>query len=251
MIGKSLYQLNNSPFFNIPKGNNLSFLLDLPIGRVAKMESMKSLLIKTAIACLLSTSLLFSQNYVNYNLNSMVIQGEASGGNLISDDLGLGLGIGYDFPFANPRLEFALKLDYLWINTDFIQNNDPEINFMSGSINHFSATGGLNIYLNSSHNLANLYQPFRPYGYFLTGLVLQQNNLTGSSNFNLDLVNGTIIVPLLEIGGGYKVRINPHWSFNMVLGFRSTFSDDMDGIVGRTGNPDILGIVRIGVSKKI
>lgn len=215
------------------------------------MGIMKTQFIKICLAFILSAPLAFSQITVNYNLNGMVIQGEASGGSLISDDLALGLGFGYDFPFANPRLEFALKFDYLYINLDYILDKSPSfISYMTGQIHHLSATGGLNIYLNSNHNLANLYQPFRTYGYFLTGLVMQMNNITPSDNFSSDFVDGTLIVPLLEIGAGIKVRINPHWSFNGVLGFRTTFSDDMDGLVGSTGNPDILGIVRLGVSKR-
>jgi hypothetical protein len=251
MIGKSLYQLNNSPFFNIPKGNNLSFLLDLP-REDGKMNNMKTLLVKISLAFIASTSFIVAQNTVNYNLNAMVIQGEASGGSLISDDIALGLGFGYDFPFANPRIEFAVKFDYLWINVDYIHDVDPQqIHFMRGTMHHLSATGGINIYLNKSSNLANLYQPFRPYTFILTGLAMQSNSIESSPGFDFNMVEGMIITPMLEIGGGAKIRINPHWSFNLQLGLRTTFSDDVDGLVGNTGAPDILGIFRIGVSKRL
>lgn len=193
-----------------------------------------------------------AQNTVNYNLNAMVVQGEASGGAILSDDIGLGLGLGYDFPFANPRYEFALKFDYVWMNTDYIADTDPtNISVMKGTINHFSASGGLNIYLGNNHNMANLYRPFRPYLFVIAGLAYQANNLELSPNFDFPNVNGSLILPIAELGGGAKIRINPHWSFNAIIGFRSTFSDDVDGLLGNTAAPDIMGIVRIGVSKRL
>lgn len=193
-----------------------------------------------------------AQNVVNYNLNSMVIQGEASGGNLISDDIAIGIGMGYDLPLINPRFEFALKLDYLWINLDYIFDIEPtNISVMRGQMHHLSATGGLNIYFGNNQQLANLYKPFRPYSYLLAGLAMQMNNLEPSETFTFPMVEGTLILPILEIGGGAKIRINPAWSFNAGLGFRTTFSDDIDGLVGTTGSPDIMGIVRLGVSKRL
>lgn len=197
-------------------------------------------------------STLSAQNTVNYNLNAMVIQGEASGGNIVSDDMGLGVGLGYDFPFVNPRFEFALKFDYVWMNIDYIVDKNPSnISFMTATIHHVGVTGGLNVYLGQNHNMANLYRPFRPYTYMLAGLVAQDNSLSFSENFNFPSVQGLLILPILEVGGGAKVRINPEWSFNAVIGFRSTFSDDVDALVGSTGAPDIMGIFRIGVSRRM
>lgn len=193
-----------------------------------------------------------AQNVVNYNINAMVIQGEASGGSLISDDIALGIGMGYDLPLINPRFEFALKFDYLWINLDYILDIDPtNISVMRGQMHHLSATGGLNIYFGNNQQLANLYKPFRPYSYLVAGLAMQMNNLEPSESFDFTMVEGTLILPIVEIGGGAKIRINPHWSFNAGLGVRTTFSDDIDGLVGNTGNPDIMGIVRLGVSKRL
>lgn len=200
----------------------------------------------------LSTCLLHAQNTVNYNLNGMVVQGEASGGNVVSDDIALGFGLGYDFPFANPRFEFAVKGDYLWINLDYINDVDPSnISIMRATMNQFSVSGGLNIYLNNSHNMANLYQPFRPYMQILTGIVAQSNSLEPSDNFVYPSVDGFLILPVVEIGFGAKIRINPQWSFNLNMGFRSTFSDDIDGLIGTTASPDIMGILRMGVSKRL
>lgn len=200
----------------------------------------------------LSSYLLKAQNVVNFNLNAMVIQGEASGGNLISDDIALGVGMGYDLPLINPRFEFALKFDYLWINLDYIlDQNRTNISVMRGQMHHLSATGGLNIFFGNNQQLANLYKPFRPYAYVIAGLAFQMNNLEPSENFNLQMVEGTLILPMLEFGGGAKIRINPMWSFNAGIGFRSAFSDDLDGLVGSTGNPDILGVIRFGVCKRL
>lgn len=194
----------------------------------------------------------YGQNTVNYNINAMVVQGEASGGGILSDDMGLGLGLGYDFPFGNPRYEFTVRLDYIWLNMDFIHDKNPNnISVMKGSINHFSAGGGLNIYLGKNHNVANLYRPFRPYLLLVAGLAYQSNSFELSDNFTRPIVQGTLILPIAEIGGGAKVRINPFWSFNANVGLRSTFSDDVDAIVGGTGVPDIIGFVRIGVSKRL
>jgi len=199
-----------------------------------------------------ATSLAYSQNTVNYNLNAMVVQGEASGGRLLSDDIGLGVGIGYDFPFGNPRFEFAIKLDYVWLNLDYISEISLQsLSAMQGSMHHLSASGGLNVYLNDNNNLANLYHPFRPYFYGLTGLVFQTNSIEHSVGFDFSIVEGVLILPIVEIGGGAKIRINPHWSFNAVLGIRTTLSDDVDGLVGATGAPDLMGIVRLGVSKRL
>ena len=195
---------------------------------------------------------IWGQNTVNYNLNAMVIQGEASGGSILSDDMGLGLGLGYDFPLVNPRYEFALKLDYVWVNLDYIEDATPaNISVMQGTIHHVAATGGLNIYLGDNHNMANLYRPFRPYLFVLAGLAAQQNTLSLSPDFNFPNVQGLLILPIAEFGGGAKVRINPEWSFNAVIGFRSTFSDDIDGLIGTSAAPDIMGIVRIGISKRM
>lgn len=199
-----------------------------------------------------ATSFAYSQNTVNYNINAMVVQGEASGGNLLSDDIGLGLGLGYDFPFGNPRFEFALKFDYVWLNVDYISDLTSQFPaFMQGSMHHLSASGGLNIYLNDNNNLANLYHPFRPYVYGITGLVFQTNSIEHSPAFGFTMVEGVLILPVVEIGGGAKIRINPHWSFNAVFGIRTTLSDDVDGLVGSTGAPDLMGIVRLGVSKRL
>lgn len=193
-----------------------------------------------------------AQNVVNYNFNSMVIQGEASGGSLISDDIALGVGMGYDLPLINPRFEFALKFDYLWINLDYILDIDPSnISVMRGQMHHLSATGGLNVYFGNNQQLANLYKPFRPYSYLLAGLAMQMNNLDPSETFDFPMVEGTLILPMIEIGGGAKIRVNPHWSFNLGLGFRTTFSDDIDGLVGVSGSPDIMGVLRVGVSKRL
>ena len=195
---------------------------------------------------------LWGQNTVNYNLNAMVIQGEASGGNIVSDDMGLGVGLGYDFPLINPRYEFALKFDYVWVNMDYIDDATPSnISVMKGNIHHASATGGLNVYLGDNHNMANLYRPFRPYLFMIAGLAAQQNTLTLSPDFNFPNVQGFLILPIAEFGGGAKVRINPEWSFNAVLGFRSTFSDDVDGLIGTSVAPDIMGIFRVGVSRRM
>lgn len=219
---------------------------------MAKRKRMKRLLLKILIGFIVCSSAIHAQNTVNYNVNAMVIQGEASGGNLISDDIALGAGLGYDFPFANPRIEFAVKFDYLWINLDYIDDIDfTSIDFMRGTMHHLSATGGINIYLNKNNNLANLYQPFRPYAFILTGLAMQSNSIETSPGFSFPLVEGVIINPMLELGGGAKIRINPHWSFNFTMGFRTTFSDDIDGLIGNTNAPDILGILRLGVSKRL
>ncbi|MCR9153772.1 MAG: hypothetical protein NXI09_06660 [Bacteroidetes bacterium] len=192
------------------------------------------------------------QNTVNYNLNAMVVQGEASGGGILSDDIGLGLGLGYDFPFGNPRYEFGIKFDYVWLKADYINDVDPtNISVMRGTFHHTSATGGLNIYLGNHHKMANLYRPLRPYIFVLAGLAYQINTLEMSPNFNFPNVEGALILPIAELGGGAKVRINPFWSFNITLGFRSTFSDDVDGLIGNSASPDIMGIVRIGVSKRL
>ncbi|QNR23783.1 autotransporter domain-containing protein [Croceimicrobium hydrocarbonivorans] len=213
---------------------------------------MKNTFLKILGLVCLSTYLLQAQNMVNYNLNGMVVQGEASGGSVVSDDIALGFGLGYDFPFANPRFEFAVKLDYLWINLDYIADENPtNISIMRGTMNQFSASGGLNIYLNNSHNVANLYQPFRPYMQILTGIIAQSNSLETSGNFNFPSVDGFLILPVVELGGGAKVRINPQWSLNFNIGFRTTFSDDIDGLIGSTASPDIMGILRMGVSKRL
>lgn len=195
---------------------------------------------------------LWGQNTVNYNLNAMVVQGEASGGNILSDDMGLGLGLGYDFPLINPRYEFALKFDYVWLNLDYIDNTNPSsISIMLGTVHHMSATGGLNVYLGDNHNMANLYRPFRPYLFALAGLAAQQNTLELSPNLGFSDVQGFLILPMIEFGGGAKIRINPDWSFNTIIGFRSTFSDDVDGLIGNTAAPDIMGIFRVGVSRRM
>lgn len=195
---------------------------------------------------------LSAQNTVNYNINAMVVQGEASGGSIISDDMGLGLGLGYDFPFANPRYEFCIKLDYVWLTTDYIQKADPtNIAVMEGTIHHFSGSGGINIYIGNNHNMANLYRPTRPYVFTMVGLAYQTNTLELTDNFTLDAVQGSLILPIAEFGAGIKVRINPKWNFNGIIGFRSTFSDDVDGLIGNTAAPDIMGIARLGVSKRL
>ena len=85
----------------------------------------------------------------------------------------------------------------------------------------------------------------------LTGIIAQSNSLEPSDNFVYPSVDGFLILPVVEIGFGAKIRINPQWSFNLNMGFRSTFSDDIDGLIGTTASPDIMGILRMGVSKRL
>lgn len=180
---------------------------------------------------------------------AMVVQGEASGGALISDDVALGFGIGYNAPLYKSKIEFISKLEYYNLRLDYISQADPtNIGIMEGNNTHTSIGIGLNIYLNKSSNLVSLYQPFRPYISVLAGLAIQSNSLNFSDNFSFPNAQGTFILPFGELGAGLKIRVNPTWAVAFTGAVRTTLSDEVDGLIGSTDSPDILGIVRFGVS---
>jgi hypothetical protein len=192
------------------------------------------------------------RNSVNFQALAMVVQGEASGGALISDDIALGIGIGYDAPIYKSKIEFISKLEYSNLKLDYIEQSDPQnIGVMEGQNTQISLGAGLSIYLNKSTNLVSLYQPFRPYISFLAGILIQSNSLVFSDNFNFPNLQGTFILPFGELGGGLKIRVNPIWSVNFNAAIRTTLSDEVDGLIGTTDAPDIMGLVRFGVSYNI
>jgi hypothetical protein len=195
----------------------------------------------------------FSQrNSFKIQALAMAVQGEASGGSLISDDLALGIGIGFDTPIYKSKIEFISKLEYTYLRLDYIEQSNPlNIGVMEGSNNQISTGVGLNIYLSNSTDLVSLYQPFRPYVFFLAGVLLQNNNLVFSENFKFTSLQGTFILPFGELGAGLKIRVNPTWAVNFSAAVRTTFSDEIDGLIGSTGIPDIMGLVRFGVSYNI
>jgi len=179
----------------------------------------------------------------------MVVQGEASGGALVSDDIALGIGFGFNAPLYKSKIEFISKLEYYSLNLDYIEKSNPQkIGIMEGTNTQTSAGIGLNIYLNKSTNIVSLYQPFRPYISFLAGILVQNNSLTFSEGFNFPNLQGTFILPFGELGAGLLIRVNPNWSVNFNASIRTTLSDEIDGLIGTTNSPDILGLIRFGVS---
>ena len=216
------------------------------------MASIKKFLI---LACLLTVVnfIGFAQgNSFKIQALAMVVQGEASGGSLISDDIALGIGIGFDAPIYKTKIEFISKLEYTYLRLDYIEQSNPQnIGVMEGSNTQVSAGVGLNIYLNKSTALVSLYQPFRPYVFFLAGVLLQNNNLVFSENFNFTSLQGTFILPFGELGAGLKVRVNPTWAVSFSAAVRTTLSDEIDGLIGSTDIPDIMGVVKFGISRNI
>ena len=189
------------------------------------------------------------RNNLNYFASAMVVQGEASGGSLISDDVALGIGFGFNAPLYKNKIEFISKLEYYSLRLDYIEQSNPQnIGIMEGTNTQTSAGIGLNIYLNKSSELASLYKPFRPYISFLAGILVQNNDLRFSDNFDFPNLQGTFILPFGELGAGLKIRINPVWAVNFNAGVRTTLSDEVDGLIGTTDSPDIMGLVRFGLS---
>jgi len=185
----------------------------------------------------------------DYFLAGMVVQGEASGGSLISDDVALGFGLGYNSPLYKSKIEFISKLEYYSLRLDYIEQSNPQnIGIMEGTNTQVSAGIGLNIYLNKGTDLVSLYQPFRPYISVLAGALVQSNNLTFSDNFKFPNLQGTFILPFGELGAGAKVRVNPTWSVNINASIRTTLSDEVDGLIGSTDIPDIMALIRFGLS---
>ncbi len=189
------------------------------------------------------------RNNLNYFASAMVVQGEASGGSLISDDVALGVGFGFNAPLYKSKIEFISKLEYYSLRLDYIEQSNPQnIGIMEGINTQTSAGIGLNIYLNKSTDLVSLYQPIRPYISFLAGILIQNNRLTFSDNFDFPSLQGTFILPFGELGAGIKIRVNPVWSVNFNAAVRTTLSDEVDGLIGTTDSPDIMGLVRFGLS---
>tara|TARA_R110002050_G_scaffold48780_1_gene113241 strand:- start:7293 stop:7901 length:609 start_codon:yes stop_codon:yes gene_type:complete len=189
------------------------------------------------------------RNNLNFFAGAMVVQGEASGGALLSDDMAIGMGFGFNAPLYKTKIEFVSRLEYYNLRLDYIEQSNPQnIGIMEGTCTQTSAGIGLNIYLNKSTNLVSLYQPFRPYISVLAGLLMQSNNLNFSDNFNFPNLQGTFFLPFGELGGGLYVRVNPTWSVNFNAAIRTTLSDEVDGLIGSTDSPDIMGFVRFGIS---
>lgn len=177
------------------------------------------------------------------------MQGEVSQNKFISDDLALGFGLTGDFPLINPRYELSWKVDYLKLRMDFIGKAVPNsISYAEVNGSHWSGTGGLNIYLLSNHGMSNIYQPFRPYAFVYAGIVYQNLSTEVSPNFNLDYIDGGFVSPVGELGLGVKIRANPKWAFNFQFSIRSSFDDDMDGINGSSSTPELMGLIRSGLS---
>lgn len=196
-----------------------------------------------------SLTLSAQRNSYGLNINLMAVQGEVSQGSLLSDDLALGIGFTGDFPLINPRYEFSWKLDYLALRMDYIgTTNANSISYAKIEGIHLSGSGGVNIYLLSTHGMSNIYQPIRPYAFIYGGLAYQNLSTEASPNIALSYLNGGFISPLAEIGLGLKVRVNPKWAFNFQGSLRSTFDDDADGLIGSGKSPDLMGLIRFGLS---
>ena len=189
------------------------------------------------------------RNNLNFFAGIMVVQGEASGGAILSDDMAIGAGIGFNAPLYKNKIEFVSKLEYYNLRLDYIEQSNPQnIGIMEGTCTQTSAGIGLNIFLNKSTELVSLYQPFRPYISVLAGILIQNNSLNFSENFSFPNLQGTFILPFGELGAGLKVRVNPTWSVNFNAAIRTTLSDEVDGLIGATDSPDIMGLVRFGIS---
>jgi|GEM_PF-1456292 len=189
------------------------------------------------------------RNSINYFAGGMVVQGEASGGSLVSDDIGLGIGIGFNAPLYKSKIEFITSLEYYSLRLDYIEQSNPQnIGIMEGTNTQTSAGIGLNIYLNKSTNLVSLYQPFRPYITVSGGVLVQNNNLRFSNNFDFPNVQGTFFLPFGELGAGCQIRVNPTYSINLNIALRTTLSDEIDGLIGTTDVPDVMGLFRFGIS---
>lgn len=209
----------------------------------------KKTLFTIALLCFTYFQVSAQRNNINYFGGGMVVQGEASGGSLVSDDIGLGLGIGFNAPLYKSKIEFISTLEYYSLRLDYIEQSDPQnIGIMEGTINQISTGIGLNVYLNKSTDFASLYQPFRPYISVLAGVLFQNNRLTFSDNFYFPNLQGAFFLPFGELGAGVKIRINPYYSINLSFAMRTTLSDEVDGLIGTTDSPDIIGLFRIGLS---
>lgn len=184
-----------------------------------------------------------------FSFNIMALQGEVSQGALISDDIGLGIGFTADVPLINPRFEFSWKADYQSLRMDYI-GKGANVSFAEITASQYRATGGLNIYLLSNHNMANIYQPFRPYAFVYGGLLYQNNSIEESDNNPFSVVNGGFVAPLAELGLGIKIRVNPNWSFNIQGSLGTSFDDDIDGLLGSSSLPDIMGTLRFGMQSR-
>lgn len=182
-----------------------------------------------------------------------LIQGEASGGALISDDVGLGIHFGFTTPFLSDKIDFTTYFHYVNFRLDYIQDlgNGAPISYMKANNHHTTAGISLTIKLIKTERLSTLYKPFIPYVRVLAGLALQSNSINPSANFSFPQVTGTVVLPYAELGGGVKIRVNPLWSVNARLGFRTTLSDEPDGLIGNTNAPDIIGLFNFGLSRRI
>jgi hypothetical protein len=216
------------------------------------MAPMKNHLFIVCLLTVFNFNSFAQRNSFKIQALAMVVQGEASGGSLLSDDIALGIGIGFDAPIYKSKIEFISKLEYFRLKLDYIGKSSPQnINVMVGVNMQVSAGVGLNIYLNKSTDLVSLYQPFRPYVSFLAGVLLQDNSLVFSDNFTFPNVQGTFILPFGELSAGLKIRVNPTWAVNFNAAARTTLSDEIDGLIGNTDIPDIMGLVRFGISYNI
>jgi len=203
---------------------------------------------------LLSTSLLSAQRKdLNLHFSAMIIQGEAMGDGIISDDVGYGMSFNYNMPLVGERFCFSLAGTFIYSSIDYVAPYSKTLQYYKGSSRHSSFGAGLVYFPFLKHSLPNMYHPYRFYMSGYVGAAWQSNTTSHAVNLpdSYKLHEGNSFLPFYEGLIGLKIRVNPRLSVDVYGGGRTTLSDEIDGIVGSGAGFDIMGRIGLGLSFRL
>lgn len=184
------------------------------------------------------------------HFSAMIIQGEAMGSSMLSDDVGYGFNVDYNYPLGSPRLFFTLNATTIYSMIDFTAPyNSNELQFYDGSSLHSSLGVGLTAYPFKRGPLANMYHPYRIFISSTVGGAFQLNSTKKRVNVPEKKIHvGGKLLPYFEGSLGINIRINPHTSVLVFGAGRTTLSDEIDGIIGSGAGFDIMGRIGLGLN---
>lgn len=195
-----------------------------------------------------SGSILGQSKCFTSHAGAMIIQGEAMGRGMISDDVGYGINFTLGTQLTK-NLHFTVVASRHTFSIDYMMPG-REASYYYGASHHSSAGIGLMLFPFQKGRYASLYQSYSPYIHGTAGIVLQRNSIEDAINMPFTLHPGTFILPYGELLFGLKMRLNPRWSLDIFGGGRTTFTDEIDGMSGTGAGPDLLGRIGIGLCKR-
>lgn len=138
---------------------------------------------------------------------AMIIQGEAMGRGMISDDVGYGINFTLGTQLTK-NLHFTVEAGHHSFSIDYMMPA-REASYYYGASHHSSAGIGLMLFPFQKGRYASLYQSYSPYIHGTAGIVLQRNSIEDAINMPFTLHPGTFILPYGEASFWLKNAPNP------------------------------------------